>query len=211
MQIHTHTYTYKYIAQKLLFVQLVCVCMCMYIYVVYACACILHLFVLYLYVWPKFSVEKPPSHQKHPGAAGQTRMDSVHPWACVHIILQVFWDPAPDRFWRSCTQNTCWGGVKTHLCHSENTLCGWMRYIGPAQSPFQGDLGRRCHPTRSDAAAALCQKPLSTLILQCMYVSVLHVCCMYCMHVYVFVCICMYMYEFVCICMDCVYMYALYV
>ena len=89
-------------------------------------------------------------------------------------------------------------GVKAHLCRSEHASCGQMKHVGPVRSPYQGDLGRWCRPTGSDAAAAQRQKPLWTLFLQCMYVYVSYVCLCICMYVFVYVCI-------VCICMYCMY------
>ena len=80
------------------------------------------------------------------------------------------------------------GGVKAHLFRHEYAWCGQMKYVGPARSPFQGDLGRWCRSTGSDATAAPRQKPLSTLTLQYVYV-------------YVYVCICMYLYVYACMCM----------
>ena len=91
-------------------------------------------------------------------------------------------------------------GVKAHLCRSEHASCGQMKHVGPVRSPFQGDLGRWCRPTGSDAAAGPRQKPRWTLILQCMYVYVLYVCVCICMYAYVSVCI-------ICICMYRMYLY----
>jgi hypothetical protein len=71
------------------------------------------------------------------------------------------------------------GGVKAHLCHGEYASWGQMKDVGPARSPFQGDLGRWCRPTGSDADAATRQTPLLTLILQCMYLNVCVCICMY--------------------------------
>ena len=91
-------------------------------------------------------------------------------------------------------------GVKAHLCRRAHASCGQMKHVGPVRSPFQGDLGRWCRPTGSDAAAAPRQKPLWTLILQCMYVYVSYVCACISMYAYVSVCI-------ICICMYCMYLY----
>ena len=56
----------------------------------------------------------------HPGEAGPTGLDSVHPWACAHIISPVFGDGALDRFWRTGTQHTRQGGSK-HICVAANS------------------------------------------------------------------------------------------
>ncbi len=88
----------------------VCVCMCMYVtvYVLYASVCVsicmycmyVYVFCLYLCFICMYGLDFQSAHhqvpKKQPCEAGPTMLDSVHPWACAHIISSVFGDPALD-------------------------------------------------------------------------------------------------------------------
>ena len=95
----------------------VCVCMCMYCMYVYVLC-------LYLCFICMYGLDFHSTHHKvlgkHPGEAGPTGLDSVHPGACAHIISQVFGDGARDRFWRTGSRHTR-RGVSKHICVATNT------------------------------------------------------------------------------------------
>ena len=95
----------------------VCVCMCMYVYVLYVLC-------LYLCFICMYGLDFHSTHHKvlgkHPGEAGPTGLDLVHPGACAHIISPVFGDGAQDRFWRTGSRHTRRGGSK-HICVATNT------------------------------------------------------------------------------------------
>ena len=202
MQIPAYTYTYLHITPILLFLYCmyayVSVCMRMYMFLKFVCACILLVLDLYLYVWPRLSLNTLQSLQKAAwrggtSLAGLSTPLGMGPYHFAGILRPCPWPILAHRLSTHAS-----GGVKAHLCRSEYASCGQMKHVGPAWSPFQGDLGRWCRPTGSDAAAAPRQKPLWTLILQCMYVYVSYVCVCICMYAYVSVCI-------VCICRYCMY------
>ena len=87
---------------------------CMYVYVLDLYLCFISMIGL------DFQSTRHHFTKKHLGAAGPTGLNSVHQWACAHIILQVFGDHDPNRFWRTGTRNTRRGGSK-HISFDANT------------------------------------------------------------------------------------------
>ena len=121
--LHIHTLTYTSHPSCFFCI----VCMRMYLYV---CVCIcfynlyVHVFCLYWtficmygldFHWTQCKVPK-----KQHGEAGPSGLDSIQRLAWAHIILSVFWDHDPDRFWRTGSQNTRRGGSK-HISVAVNT------------------------------------------------------------------------------------------